>query len=123
MRPLQRPSENVSLVGWRVDDCRGQKVGTLVRTFDDGATGAPAWYLVRLRSYSSRYVLVPPADVLATGGRLWLPYDRATIGRAPVLFAPPSDIPPAMESSLRRHFSVPYGGSDSVRVTARRQSA
>ncbi len=122
MRAPPRRSATTHWNDWRVDDCHGRRVGTLAAVYEDEA-GHPAWFLVRLGGFSSRYVLVPPADVLASRGRVCLPYLRATIERAPVLFTPPPEAPVAMEARLRRHFQLAADGPRAVRVRARRSVA
>jgi hypothetical protein len=105
----------------RVDDCQGRHVGSLARVYED-EDGTPAWFLVRLGSFSSRYAFVPPADVLVGRGRVCLPYHRETIERAPYVFSPPDEVPVAIEQRLRRHFRL--GADDpGVRVRARRSVA
>lgn len=91
---------------WRVDDCRGQRVGTLAAVYEDLPAAAPAWFLVRLGRYSTRFVLAPPAEVLAWHGRISLPWDRLRIERAPLLYAPPPAVTPDMETELRRHYGL-----------------
>jgi hypothetical protein len=122
MRAAPRRSPTSGWLDWRVDDCEGRRVGALAAVYVDDA-GLPAWFLVRLGGFSSRYVLVPPADVLASRGRVCLPYRRETIERAPVLFKPPATAPPAMEARLRRHFRLASDGPRAVRVLARRSVA
>lgn len=122
MRAAPRPSPTSDWLDWQVDDCQGRRVGTLAGVYVD-EEGTPAWFLVRLGSFSSRYAFVPPADVLAGAGRICLPYGRPTIETAPVLFAPPADTPLAMEQRLRRHFRLAADGSGAVRVSARRSVA
>lgn len=91
---------------WRVDDCRGQRVGTLAAVYEDLAAAAPAWFLVRLGRYSTRFVLTPPAEVLAWHGRISLPWDRLRIERAPLLYTAPAEVTPEMEDDLRRHYRL-----------------
>src|SRR3954447_17472535 len=122
MRAAPRLSATSDWLDWRVDDCHGRRVGSLAGVYED-EHGTPAWFLVRLGTFSSRYVFVPPADVLAIAGRLSLPYRRETIERAPVLFAPPAETPPAIEPRLRRHFRLGADGPRAVRVRARRSLA
>lgn len=105
-------------LGWRVDDCQGRRVGTLEAVYEDEEAAVPAWFLVRLRRWSSRYVLVPPADVMAWTGRIRLPFERETIESAPVLFSPPPHTSAALEASLRAHFRL--DDARDVRVVARR---
>ena len=120
-RSAPRPSHLCSWADWRVDDCRGQRVGTLAAVYEDVATASPAWYLVRLGRYSSRFVLTPPADVLVWQGRISLPWDRLRIERAPLHFSPPDEVTPEMETELRRHYRL-IAESD-VDMTARRSVA
>jgi hypothetical protein len=117
-RAAPRPSEHFAWADWRVDDCRGQRVGTLAMVYEDLRSASPAWFLVRLGRYSSRFVLAPPAEVLSWHGRISLPWDRLRIERAPLLYEPPDAIGPAMEDELRRHYSL-VEHSD-VHMTARR---
>lgn len=105
-RAAPRPSELFGWNDWRVDDCRGQRVGTLATVYVDFASAAPAWFLVRLGRYSTRFVLTPPAEVLAWHGRISLPWERLRIERAPLLYAAPAEITPAMEGDLRRHYRL-----------------
>src|SRR4051794_38971116 len=120
-RSAPQPSPLCSWTDWRVDDCRGQRVGTLATISEALATASPVWYLVRLGRYSSRFVLTPPADVLVWQGRISLPWDRLRIERAPLLYSPPAEITPAMETELRRHFALDRRSD--VRMTARRSVA
>src|SRR3954451_4267531 len=96
-RPTPRSSPMFAWTGWRVDDRTGQRVGTLAGVYEDFQSGSPAWFLVRLNRFSARYVLAPPAELTAWRGRIWLPYDRALIERAPVFHAGPEEIGPELE--------------------------
>ena len=96
-REAPRPSDVISYHGWRVDDCRGRRLGTLAAVFEVPGAETPAWLLVRLGRYSTRFVLTPPAIVLAWRGRLSLPYERARVERAPLLYGIPAEVTPAME--------------------------
>ena len=89
-----------------MDDCLGQRVGTLAAVYAEPASGAASWFLVRLGRYSTRYVLTPPADVLGWDGRISLPWERLRIERAPLLYAPPGIVTAAMEDDLRRHYRL-----------------
>jgi hypothetical protein len=120
-RAAPRHAEPADLCGWRVDDFRGVRVGTLASVYEDFEAGVPAWLLVRLARYSTRFVLAPPADVLAWPGRVCLPYDRLRIERAPLLYAAPPEIGPELEEQLRAHYRL-IAGSD-VGMTARRSVA
>jgi len=117
-RAAPRPSHLCGWTDWRVDDCRGQRVGTLAAVYEDLATASPAWFLVRLGRYSSRFVLTPPAEVLVWQGRISLPWERLRIERAPLLYSPPAEVTRAMEDELRRHFQL--AALSDVDMTARR---
>src|SRR4051794_26912145 len=119
-RSAPRPTHLCSWIDWRVDDSRGQRVGTLAGGYEDLASAPPAWSLVRLGRYSSRFVLTPPADVLVWQGRISLPWDRLRIERAPLLYAAPDEVTPAMEAELRRHYRLPASDVD---MTASRSVA
>jgi hypothetical protein len=101
-----RPTEAFGLGDCRVDDRRGQRVGTLAAVYAEPGAPVPAWFLVRLGRYSTRFVLAPPADVLSWRGRFSLPWDRLLIERAPLLYAPPAEVTPEMETELRRHYRL-----------------
>lgn len=120
-RTAPRASGTSAWVGWRVDDRAGRRIGTVAAVYEDPSTGAPAWFLVRLDRFSTRFVVTPPADVLAWRGSVSLPYERLLIERAPVRYAPPAAVDPALQDQVRAHFRLSAsGGPDAVRVTARR---
>jgi hypothetical protein len=116
-----RATEELGPDGCRVDDRCGQRVGTLAAVYAEPGARAPAWFLVRLGRYSTRFVLAPPADVLSWRGRVSLPWERLLIERAPLLFAPPAEVTPEMESELRRHYRL--AAASDVVMRARRSVA
>lgn len=123
-RAVSRTSEMFAWTGWRVDDRTGQRIGTLAGVYEDPDTGAAAWFLIRLNRFSARYVLAPPAELTAWRGRVWLPYDRTLVERAPVMHTGPDEVVPELEQELRRHYRLAAaGGPGAVRVSARRQIA
>lgn len=123
-RAAARLSKTIAWTGWRIDDCHGRRVGTLAAVYESPETGDPAWFLVRLTSFSTRFVLCPPADVLSSDGRLWLPYERLRIEDGPVFFAEPVEVTPAIEDDLRRHFRLAGPPEQAApRITARRSAA
>jgi hypothetical protein len=123
VRSRPRPSAMFEWLGWRVDDCQGRRIGTVHAVYEDEATGVPAWFLVRLGRFSSRYVLVPPADLMAWTGRVRLPFARETLERAPLLFTPPPHTTAALEAQLRRHYRMASPAPGDVTVVARRTVA
>ncbi len=120
LRARPAPSATFAWTGWRIEDCRGRRVGSLSAVYETEPGGAPTWFLVRLARYSSRYVLVPVADVLAAHGCVQLPWARRTIEQAPVFFSPPPVTTPALEDQLRRHFGIEGGGPAAIELVVRR---
>lgn len=121
MRARPRSSATARWLDWRIDDRHGHRVGTLAAVYED--EDGPAWFLVRLAGHTARHVLVPPADVLATKGRVRLPYARETIESAPPCFAVPVEIAPEMETRMRHHFGMGEGDDGALRLIARRTVA
>ena len=74
--------QHESLDGVVVVDCDGKEVGEILEVHRDAFSGRPAWVAVRgglLRGKS----LVPVGDNKAVDGKLQVPYDSATIRKAP----------------------------------------
>lgn len=109
-------------LGWRVEDCRGRRLGTLHEVYEDEATGVPAWFLVKVGRFTDRYVLAPPADLMAWQGRIRLPYERRTIDLAPVLPAPPPFVSAQLEAQLRRQFRLDEPTAGRFEVAARQHA-
>jgi hypothetical protein len=115
-REAPRPSKQFAWDHWRVDDCRGRRVGTLAAVYEDLSIAAPAWFLVRLSGYSSRFALTPPAELLGWHGRVCVPYERATIEGSPLLYSIPTAVTAALEARLRRHYGLRSVSDDSLTV-------
>ena len=60
----------------------GQQVGTVVRAFLGAEDGQPEWILARMGRFG-HYCLVPARDAVTANERIWVPYDRDQIRRAP----------------------------------------
>jgi hypothetical protein len=115
-REAPRPSKLFGWDHWRVDYCRGRRLGTLAAVYEDLSIAAPAWFLVRLSGYSSRFALTPPAEVLGWHGRVCVPYERPRIESGPVLYAIPAVVTAALEDRLRRHYGLRSVSDDSMTV-------
>jgi hypothetical protein len=120
--PLPRPSQQLQWYGWLVDDCTGLHLGKLETIYEDEA-GTALWPLVRLARFSSRYALIPPASVLATESRLWIPYTRDTVERAPQLYEAPCSIDAPLEARVRSHYGLEAGAPPEIRASAGRTPA
>jgi sporulation protein YlmC with PRC-barrel domain len=76
-------SNVAGLVGARVDDADGDKVGTVAQVYVDPATGRANWASVRTGLFGMSETLVPLDDATEVGNTLRLPYDKAFIKDAP----------------------------------------
>jgi hypothetical protein len=115
-REAPRPSKHFAWDHWRVDDSRGRRIGTLAAVYEDLSVAAPAWFLVRLSGYSTRFALTPPAELLGWHGRVCLPYERVTVEGGPLLYSVPSAVTARLEARLRRHYGLRSVSDDSLRV-------
>ena len=118
-----RLAEQVQWHGWLVDDCNGSRLGRLESVYENERTGTVSWFLVRLDGYSTRYALLPPAAVLAEGGRVWIPYRRETVELAPLVYDPPASIAAELEHQLSRHFGIEAGSPPAIRASVGRTAA
>ncbi|MFL6139823.1 MAG: PRC-barrel domain-containing protein [Frankiaceae bacterium] len=65
-----------------VVDCEGKEVGNVLEVHRDAFSGRPAWVAVRGGLLHGKS-LVPVGDTEPVDGRLQVPYDAATIRKAP----------------------------------------
>jgi len=122
-RPQLPPSHHAHWDGWFVDDGDGRHIGALKAVYEDDETAMASWLLIRLARFSTRYALVPPATVIAVDGRIWIPYTRETVERAPLLFEPPASIARSLEVQLRRHYGLAAGTIPEIHASAPRKAA
>lgn len=120
MHPAHR-SELFGREGWRVDDRHGRPVGTVEAVYALPGSAAPAWLLVKLGRWSSRYVLAPPSESLTWLGRVTLPWDRWTLEAAPHCYAPPETVDERTAADLTRHYGL--GAASDVPLSIRRSIA
>src|SRR5919198_2862114 len=69
-------------VGFRLDELGGAGVGKLEGLYVDESGGDPVWLLARMGRFG-HHTLVPGRDAVAGVGRVWVPYTRDQIRRAP----------------------------------------
>ena len=115
------PSPLFGWEGWRVDDCRGQRLGELETVYAEPGSAAPAWLLLRLGRWSSRYVLTPPSELLTWLGRITLPWERSRVEAAPLLYAPPAEVGERTAADVARHFRL--DGAADAPMSVRRSIA
>jgi hypothetical protein len=92
--------------GWKghgLDDVSGSGVGRIQGAFAE-REGGPPWLLARMGRFG-HYTLVPARDAVEGAGRVWVPYTRDHIRRAPRI--EPRDGPDATtERALRAHYGL-----------------
>ena len=68
--------------GYKLDEMGGVQVGRVERALPNEATGEVEWLLARMGRFG-HYCLVPGRDAVTANGRVWVPYTRDQIRRAP----------------------------------------
>jgi hypothetical protein len=81
---VPRPSaeEVKGWAGFRLDDIAGAGVGKVEGVCVDVASGEPVWLLARMGRFG-HHTLVPGRDAVEGVGRIWVPYTRDQMRRAP----------------------------------------
>ncbi|MDQ3728945.1 MAG: hypothetical protein M3355_05095 [Actinomycetota bacterium] len=90
--------------GHRLDEMGGASVGKVEGSFVDEVTGRPEWLLARMGRFG-HYCLVPARDAVAANGRVWVPYSRDQIRRAPRV-EPGKPLDRDSEKAMLDHYGV-----------------
>src|SRR4051794_28715762 len=69
-------------IGGRLEDMAGTSVGKIESFHVDEQTGRPEWLVVRASRFG-QHALVPAREAVEAAGRVWVPYSRDVIKRAP----------------------------------------
>jgi hypothetical protein len=83
--PAQEGPSLEEVVAWgghRLDEIAGGAVGKVEGAYVDAETGRPEWLLSRMGRFG-HHCLVPARDAVAGVARVWVPYGRDQIRRAP----------------------------------------
>ncbi|WP_026218016.1 DUF2382 domain-containing protein [Embleya scabrispora] len=93
------------LIGRKVVDSEGSKIGTIGQVYLDDRTGEPEWVTVKTGMFGGRESFVPlgPADM--QGDDLRVPFDKELVKEAPSL-GTDEHLSPEEEARLYRHYSV-----------------
>ncbi|MFF7247768.1 DUF2382 domain-containing protein [Embleya sp. NPDC008237] len=93
------------LIGRKVVDSEGNKIGTIGQVYLDDRTGEPEWVTVKTGMFGGRESFVPlgPADM--QGDDLRVPFDKELVKEAPSL-GTDEHLSPEEEARLYRHYSV-----------------
>ena len=104
--PAPRPDVDGvrSWTGHRLDEMAGGSVGRVEGAFVDDAGGAPEWLLARMGRFG-HYTLVPARDAVEGVGRVWVPYTRDQIRKAPRV-SPNEPVTAGTERSLLAHYGI-----------------
>lgn len=102
-------SENniAALIGCKVVDRDGDKIGTVGQIYVDPSSGRPNWASVRTGLFGTSESFVPLEDAVDAGGELRVPYEKAFVKDAPRI-DDDAELSPAEEENL---YSYYRGGS------------
>lgn len=128
MADEREPSPLERMRGWigeRLDDVGGAGVGRVEGVFVDDPDGEPVWLLARMGRFG-HFTLIPPRDAVEGSGRVWVPYTRDQIRRAPRI-EPGEALTAAGERELIAHYGIAeakrmerLADLDDAAITARR---
>ncbi|MFI1383102.1 DUF2382 domain-containing protein [Embleya sp. NPDC020886] len=106
------------LIGRKIVDSEGNKIGTIGQVYLDDRTGEPEWVTVKTGMFGGRESFVPlgPADM--QGDDLRVPFDKELVKEAPSL-GTDEHLSPEEEARLYRHYSVTPSGGMTRTETAR----
>lgn len=99
--------EAKSWVGFKLDEMGGQSVGKVEGIYVDEETGRPEWLLARMGRFG-HHCLVPARDAVGAAGRVWVPYSRDQIRKAPRI-EPNRVLERDREQALLDHYGVGTG--------------
>ncbi len=91
-------------VGHRLEDVGGAPVGRVEAVYVGEPGEQPGWVLARMGRFG-HHTLIPPRDAVEGVGRVWVPYDRDRIRRAPRL-EPGVALTASRERDLIAHYGI-----------------
>ena len=93
----------VSLDGHKLDEMGGAQVGRIEGT-KTGTNAGVEWLVARMGRFG-HYSLVPGRDAVVANGRVWVPYTRDQIRRAPRV-EPKAPLDGELEQAVLRHYGL-----------------
>lgn len=96
--------EATSWTGYRLDDLGGASVGKVEGAYVDEKTGRVEWLWARMGRFG-HHCLVPARDAVAGVERVWVPYSRDEIRKAPRI-EPNRPLERDRERELLEHYGV-----------------
>lgn len=100
--------------GYKLDDLTGHAVGKVEGAYVDESSGRPEWLLARMGRFG-HHCLVPARDAVAAAERVWVPYTRDQIRKAPRT-EPNQPLERDREQALLEHYGI--GSSEAGRGAA-----
>ena len=94
------PEETFALQGHKLDEMGGAQVGKI----EGKASGRAEWLVARMGLFG-HYCLVPGRDAVAANGRVWVPYTRDEIRRAPRV-EPKAPLDTSSEQAVLEHYGL-----------------
>ena len=92
--------EEFAFKGHRLDEMGGVQVGRV----EGKASGQMEWLLARMGRFG-HYCLVPARDAVSANGRVWVPYTRDQIRRAPRV-EPDAPLDGESEKTVLSHYGL-----------------
>lgn len=103
-----RLDEAKGWLGHRLDEVGGGGVGKIEGLLVDSTTGAPAWLVARMGRFG-HYTAIPTRDAVEGARRVWVPYTREVIRRAPKV-EPGTSLTAAREREVLGHYGIAAEG-------------
>lgn len=103
--------------GFRLDGIGNGSIGKVEGAFVDDASGEPVWLLTRLGRFG-HHTLIPARDAVEGVGRVWVPYTREQIRRAPKADSS-APLTAAAERMLLAHYGIERGGGRAAQLEGR----
>lgn len=93
-------AESFELKGHKLDEMGGAQVGRI----EGSAKGTMEWLVARMGRFG-HYCLVPGRDAVSANGRVWVPYTRDQIRRAPRI-EPDTQLDSESEQAVLAHYGL-----------------
>jgi len=90
--------------GSKLDEMGGATVGKVAGVYVDDSSGKPEWLFARMGRFG-HYTLVPARDAVYANGRIWVPFSRDAIRKAPRV-DPGKPVERDSEQALLDHYGV-----------------
>jgi hypothetical protein len=105
-----------SWAGLRLDEMGGAGVGKIEGGFVDAQSGELVWLLARLGRFG-HHTFVPGRDAVEGVGRVWVPYSRDQIRKAPKADSS-APLTAAAERALLEHYGIAGGAGRAAQIAA-----